>query len=83
MKLLYFASLRETVGMESEMVEPAAEVHTVGDLVAWLAMRGEPWSGAFVAGNRVQCAVNQVMARPDTPVSASDEVAFFPRVTGG
>jgi len=82
-KVLYFASLREAVGTESENLEPAADVRTVGELVAWLATRGEPWSGAFAAGNRVQCAVNQVMARPDTPVSAADEVAFFPRVTGG
>ncbi len=83
MKVLYFASLREAVGMESEDVEPTAEVHTVGELVEWLATRGEPWSDAFTASNRVQCAVNQVMARPDTPISGADEVAFFPRVTGG
>jgi molybdopterin converting factor small subunit len=31
----------------------------------------------------VLCAVNQAMARPDSPISDGDEVAFFPPVTGG
>jgi molybdopterin synthase sulfur carrier subunit len=31
----------------------------------------------------VRCAVNQDYARDDHPVSASDEIAFFPPVTGG
>ena len=83
MKVLYFASLRERVGTGAEELEPPAEVATVGDLVHWLAARGEPWAGAFAADNRVQCAVNQTMARPDTALGAADEVAFFPRVTGG
>lgn len=33
--------------------------------------------------DRVLCAVNQVMAADDTPITDDDEVAFFPPVTGG
>ena len=41
MKLLYFAWVRERVGKPQEDVEPPAGVATVGDLMAWLAKRGD------------------------------------------
>jgi len=31
----------------------------------------------------VLVAVNQEMARPETPIAGGDEVALFPPVTGG
>jgi molybdopterin synthase sulfur carrier subunit len=45
------------------------------------AASGPAWRSATMPNLRV--AVNQEMARPDTPVKAGDEVAFFPPVTGG
>ena len=87
MKILYFAWLRERVGLGEESVVPPAEVTTVAGLMVWLVSRGPGYAAAFApnaAGrNLVRCAVNQDFAGPDTPVSAGDEVAFFPPVTGG
>ena len=40
-------------------------------------------AAALAPGKAVRVAVNQDMARDDTPVKAGDEVAFFPPVTGG
>jgi sulfur-carrier protein len=79
-RVLYFARLREQVGTPGEEVDPAG-IATVGDLAARLAGRGGPWSEAL--DGRVKVAVNQEMARPDTPVRDGDEIAFFPPVTGG
>jgi molybdopterin synthase sulfur carrier subunit len=82
-KVLYFARLREQLGIAGEEIAPAAGLATVSDIASLLRERGGPWSDALGAGQTVMAAVNQEMARPDTPVSDGDEVAFFPPVTGG
>ncbi len=83
MRILYFASLRERLGRDQETLDPPESVRTLGDLKAWLASRGEPWSELFNGSEPVLGAVNQAMAQDDTPVGADDEVGFFPPVTGG
>jgi len=83
MKLLYFAWVRETVGRGEEDVAPPATVVTVAHLIAWLAQRGGGYAKAFADPERLRCAVNHAHAKPDHPLSARDEVAFFPPVTGG
>ncbi len=83
LRLLYFAWLRERVGMAEEAVALPAEVATVGALLGWLRARGPGFAAAFAPGLPVRCAVNQAFAGPDTPVAPGDEVAFFPPVTGG
>ncbi|MFP3945243.1 MAG: molybdopterin converting factor subunit 1 [Alphaproteobacteria bacterium] len=83
MKVLYFAWLRERVGLGEEEVSPPGDVATVGALMRWLAESGEGHAAAFADPAVVRAAVNQEHATPDTPVRADDEVAFFPPVTGG
>lgn len=82
LKILYFASLRETLGQGAESVELPAGVADVGALLAFLVARGGAWE-TLAAVKNLRFAVNQEMARRDTPVRAGDEVAFFPPVTGG
>lgn len=78
-EVLYFARLREQVGMEREQL---AEVPaTVAELLQALGARGEPWCDAL--SGRVLCAVNQEMAHADTALNDGDEVGLFPPVTGG
>jgi molybdopterin synthase sulfur carrier subunit len=81
-KVLYFAGLREAVGQSGEELELPIEVATVGALRTHLAGRGEAWQ-ALAAGRNVRAALNQRMVGADAAVSAGDEVAFFPPVTGG
>ena len=80
--ILYFASLRETVGKAGESFALPANP-TVAGLVAELRSRGDVWAAALDAGKRWRVAVNQEMASLDTPLRAGDEVAIFPPVTGG
>ncbi len=82
MKLLYFARLRERLGLGEESVELPPGVASVAQLRAWLASRGGEWADAL-QDRSVRIAVNQDMATADTPVTDADEVAFFPPVTGG
>jgi len=81
-KVLFFAGLREALGVGSESLALPVGVGTVGALRSHLAARGEPWS-ALATTKNLRAAVNQQMVGPDTPVKAGDEVAFFPPVTGG
>ena len=83
LKLLYFAWLRERIGLGEEEASPPAEVATVAGLVEWLRGRGPGYAAAFGTTAAVRCAVNQDFATPDAAVRPGDEVAFFPPVTGG
>ncbi|UCV02035.1 molybdopterin converting factor subunit 1 [Dechloromonas denitrificans] len=79
-KILYFASLKEALGMAGESVELPAGVATVGALRDWLVGRGRE---KLASAKNLRCAVNQDMAGLDAPVREGDEIAFFPPVTGG
>lgn len=81
--ILYFASLAETLGMKSEQIQLPAECKTVTDLVQLLIVRGEPFADAFGGSTRILVAINQEMSEPATDITNSDEIAFFPPVTGG
>ncbi|MGE0875775.1 MAG: molybdopterin converting factor subunit 1 [Burkholderiales bacterium] len=82
-KVLFFAGLRERLGVSREDVDLPAGVATLGGLRAHLAARGEPWTGALAEGRLLRMAVNQDMAGADAAIKPGDEVAFFPPVTGG
>ena len=82
--LLYFASLRESLGCSREQVAlPAAGAATVSTLLDALRARGDRWNEALSPGKQWRVAVNQQMADLATPLKAGDEVALFPPVTGG
>jgi molybdopterin synthase sulfur carrier subunit len=82
--ILYFASLRETLGCSREQVPlPGAGTATVQSLVDSLRSREGPWPEAFAQRKPWRVAVNQQMADLATPLKPGDEVAFFPPVTGG
>ncbi|MBS0353547.1 MAG: molybdopterin converting factor subunit 1 [Proteobacteria bacterium] len=81
-KVLYFASLRETLGYSHETLTLSADIATLGDLRAHLAHRGGVWE-ALGEGRNVRAAINQEMVGADVAVADRDEIAFFPPVTGG
>ena len=81
--LLYFASLRESLGISREQLDLSSGDTTVSALVERLRNRDTRWTDAFAPGKQWRVAVNQQMANAATPVRAGDEVAFFPPVTGG
>lgn len=83
MKILYFAWIRSKIGLSEETVDLPEDVSTVGDLLEWLRHRGPEHSEALKDDSVVRVAVNEEYANLDAPVSAGDEVALFPPVTGG
>jgi molybdopterin synthase sulfur carrier subunit len=82
-QILYFAQLRERLGMEREQLALAPGINDVHSLVAALRQRGAPWGETLRDAAYVRVAVNCTMASAETPVADGDEVALFPPVTGG
>ncbi len=82
-RILYFAWLRERMGRTEEELPLPSDVETVGGLVALLRERDAAGAAAFAHPAMVRAAVNQEFATPETAVQDTDEVAFFPPVTGG
>jgi molybdopterin synthase sulfur carrier subunit len=82
-KILYFAWLREKIGIAAEEITPPAEVTTVRALAAWLRGRGAGYEAAFCNAGVVRCALDQEFAGPDDKIAGAKEIAFFPPVTGG
>ena len=81
MQVLYFAWLRERIGLPREEVETAAA--TVADLITELSGREERYALAFSDMSAVRVAVDQELVELDTPLAGVREVAFFPPMTGG
>jgi sulfur-carrier protein len=81
--VLYFARLRESLGQSSEQIPLPATVRDLEGLRSLLVARGGAWKDELAHDKRVRAAVNQAMARGDSPIADGDEVAFFPPVTGG
>jgi molybdopterin synthase sulfur carrier subunit len=81
--VLYFASLRESLGLSRERIELPADVGTAGALRAHLRQRGGAWAEALAESRTLRVAVDQAMAAPDAALHDGAEVAFFPPVTGG
>lgn len=83
MDILYFAWVRERIGLDGETVTPPAEVATVAALIGWLAGRSPGHAAALGEPARLRAAVDQRFAGPDDGIVGADEVAIFPPVTGG
>ena len=79
--ILCFARLGEQLKTSSEQIS-LNDMSTVRQLVDHLLDRGEPWSSELESG-RVLVAINQEMSDFDSAIEESDEIAFFPPVTGG
>ena len=83
MKILFFAILRDRAGLAETDVEPPDSVADVAGLIEWLKGEGDGYSAALGDPAWVRVAVNQEHVPFDHPVAGTDEVAFFPPVTGG
>ncbi len=81
MDVLYFAWVRERIGVPKEQVETSAK--TVADLVEELKGREDRYAAAFADTTALRVAIDQQLADFDAPLAGVREVAFFPPMTGG
>ncbi|MEO0809900.1 MAG: molybdopterin converting factor subunit 1 [Pseudomonadota bacterium] len=83
LSLLYFASVREKIGLSGETVDIPDEAQSIADLIMWLRRRGPQYEAAFADEDKVRAAIDQQHANTNAPIKEAREVAFFPPVTGG
>lgn len=79
--VLYFAWLRERIGIPKEQIETSAL--TVADLVEELKAREERYAVAFSDTTAIRVAIDQDLTDFDALIAGAREIAFFPPMTGG
>ena len=80
-EVLYFAWVRERIGLPREKVETGAT--TVADLIDELRGREDRYAAAFADISALRVALDQELSSFDAPLAGVREVAFFPPMTGG
>ncbi len=83
MKILYFAWVRERVGKPDEQIDLPSSVTTIGELMTWLAGRGEEYASAFANPRVIRAAIDRIHVKAETKIAGAKEIAFFPPMTGG
>ncbi|HCW83838.1 MAG: molybdopterin converting factor subunit 1 [Planktotalea sp.] len=81
MNVLYFAWVRERIGVPKEQIDTSAA--TVMDLVEELRAREERYALAFSDISALRVAVDQDLSDFDASLEGVREIAFFPPMTGG
>jgi sulfur-carrier protein len=81
--LLYFAWVRQKLGIGEEEIALPTDVTTIEELAGFLRRRGGGYEEVFGNLNRLRAAVNQEHVSFDARIVDTDEIAFFPPVTGG
>jgi len=82
-KFVYFAWVRERVGVPDEILEIPEDATTGAEIIAWLKARGDNYAMAFDDAHAIRMAVNQEHVEASEPIGTAREIAFFPPMTGG
>jgi len=83
LRLLYFAWVRQKIGRGEDEIALPSGVRTVSDLVRILSERGPGYADVFSDPVRLRAARNEEHVGFDAQIADTDEIAFFPPVTGG
>lgn len=93
MQILYFASVREVIGVDSELRDFPPGVITVADALDWLSAHNvsgssgigssDIYASAFGDRSKLRFALDQKMVKMDARLLGAAELAIFPPVTGG
>ncbi len=84
MKILYFAWIRERIGLPSEDIALDKEIKTVQQFIDWMKTRGENYEYALEQTQVVRIALNQQHCSDfSTSLDGINEIAIFPPMTGG
>ena len=83
MVVKYFSWIKEHIGKSEEQIDLPNNITNVNQLINYLNEIDERYNIIFEKKELIKIAVNKTYSSFDTNVSNSDEVAFFPPVTGG
>ncbi len=83
MVVKYFSWIKEHIGKSEEQIDLPSNITNVNQLINYLNEIDEKYNIIFEKKELIKIAVNKTYSSFDTIISNSDEIAFFPPVTGG
>ena len=79
----YFSWVRDLAETPEEIIDLPDQVSNVEELIDYLISLNKRYEKIFAKKSIVKIAVNKTYVDSSTKISNSDEIAFFPAVTGG
>ena len=79
----YFSWIKEHIGKSEEHIDLASHITNDNQLINYLNEIDKKYYIIFEKKELIKIAVNRTYSSFDTNISNSDEIAFFPPVTGG
>ena len=83
MVVKYFSWIKEHIGKSEEQIDLPSNITNVNQLINYLNEIDKKYNIIFEKKELIKIAVNKTYSSFDTNISNSDEIAFFPPVTGG
>ena len=83
MVIKYFSWIKEHMGKSEEQIVLPSHITDINQLINYLIEIDEKYNLIYEKKEIIKIAVNKTYSSFDTNISNSDEIAFFPPVTGG
>ena len=83
MVIKYFSWIKEHIGKSEEQITIPSDIINVDQLINYLNERDTKYNLLFEKKELIKIAVNKTYSSFDASINNSDEIAFFPPVTGG
>ena len=83
MVVKYFSWIKEHIGKSEEQIDLPSNITNVNQLINYLNETDKKYNIIFEKKELIKIAVNKTYSSFATNISNSDEIAFFPPVTGG
>ena len=83
MVIKYFSWIKEHIGKSEEQIILPTNINNINQLINYLNEIDEKYKLLYEKKELIKIAVNKTYSSFDTNISNSDEIAFFPPVTGG
>ena len=83
MVIKYFSWIKEHIGKSEEQIILPSHITDINQLINYLNEMDEKYNLLYEKKELIKIAVNKTYSSFDTNISDSDEIAFFPPVTGG
>ena len=83
MQIKYFSWIKEHIGKSEEEINLQHNVSTIEELMFYLENLNDKYKRAFEKKDLIKIAINKSYCSIDDKINNTDEIAFFPPVTGG
>ena len=83
MVIKYFSWIKEHIGKSEEEIYLPDNITDIDQLINYLIEIDKKYNLIYEKKEIIKIAVNKTYSSFDTNISNSDEIAFFPPVTGG